>query len=57
MSLAAVRTISSPRALRTAEEVEDFEQEIVKIKRLSLFLQHLIPLVHQSYLQLEWILR
>ena len=29
MSLAAVRSIDSPRALRTAEDVEDFEQEIV----------------------------
>jgi hypothetical protein len=29
MTLAAVRTIGSPRALRTAQEVEDFEQEIV----------------------------
>ena len=27
--LAAVRNIDSPRALRTAEDVEDFEQEIV----------------------------
>lgn len=29
MSLAAVRNIGSPRALRSGEEVEDFEQEIV----------------------------
>jgi hypothetical protein len=29
LSLAAVRNIGSPRALRTAEDVEDFEQEIV----------------------------
>jgi site-specific recombinase XerD len=29
MSLAAVRSIDAPRALRTAAEVEDFEQEIV----------------------------
>ena len=29
MTLAAVRSIDSPRALRTAEDVEDFEQEIV----------------------------
>jgi integrase/recombinase XerC len=29
MRLAAVRSIDSPRALRTAEDVEDFEQEIV----------------------------
>ena len=29
MSLAAVRNIGSPRMLRTAEDVEDFEQEIV----------------------------
>lgn len=29
MSLAAVRNIGSPRGLRTAEDVEDFEQEIV----------------------------
>ena len=29
MRLAAVRTIDSPRVLRTAQDVEDFEQEIV----------------------------
>jgi len=29
MSLAAVRNLGSPRALRTAQEIEDFEQEIV----------------------------
>src|SRR3954447_9083366 len=29
MSFAAVRSIDSPRALRSAEDVEDFEQEIV----------------------------
>jgi hypothetical protein len=29
MTLAAVRSIDSPRALRTAGEVEDFEQEVV----------------------------
>jgi site-specific recombinase XerD len=29
VTLAAVRNISSPRALRTAQDVEDFEQEIV----------------------------
>jgi hypothetical protein len=29
VSLAAVRNIGSPRVLRTAQEVEDFEQEIV----------------------------
>jgi integrase/recombinase XerC len=36
LSLAAVRTISSPRALRTAEEVEDFEQEIVDQHALAM---------------------
>lgn len=36
MSLAAVRTISSPRALRTAEDVEDFEQEIVDQHALAM---------------------
>ena len=29
MSLAAVRNIGSPRGLRSAEDAEDFEQEIV----------------------------
>jgi hypothetical protein len=29
MSLAVVRSIDSPRQLRTLEEVEDFEQELI----------------------------
>lgn len=36
MRLAAVRTISSPRALRTAEDAEDFEQEIVDQHALAM---------------------
>lgn len=36
MSLAVVRTISSPRALRTPEDVEDFEQEIVDQHALAM---------------------
>lgn len=36
MNLAAVRTISSPRALRTAQDVEDFEQEIVDQHSLAM---------------------
>lgn len=36
MTLAAVRTIGSPRALRTAQEVEDFEQEIVDQHALAM---------------------
>ena len=36
MSLAAVRNIGSPRALRTAEDVEDFEQEIVDQHALAM---------------------
>lgn len=34
--MAAVRTIGSPRALRTAEDVEDFEQEIVDQHALAM---------------------
>ena len=36
MTLAAVRTIGSPRALRSAQEVEDFEQEIVDQHALAM---------------------
>ena len=36
MTLAVVRNLSSARALRTAEEVEDFEQEIVDQYALSM---------------------
>jgi len=36
LTLAAVRTISSPRALRTAEDIEDFEQEIVDQHALAM---------------------
>ena len=36
MSLAAVRSIGSPRALRTAADVEDFEQEIVDQHALAM---------------------
>jgi site-specific recombinase XerD len=36
MTLAVVRNIGSPRALRTAEDVEDFEQEIVDQHALAM---------------------
>ena len=36
MTLAAVRSIDSPRALRSAQEVEDFEQEIVDQHALAM---------------------
>ena len=36
MTLAAVRTIGSPRALRNAQEVEDFEQELVDQHALAM---------------------
>ena len=36
MSLAAVRNIGSPRALQTAQDVEDFEQEIVDQHALAM---------------------
>lgn len=36
MSLAVVRSLGSPRALRTAEEVEDFEQELIDQHALAM---------------------
>jgi integrase/recombinase XerC len=36
LSLAAVRNIGSPRAFRTAEDVEDFEQEIIDQHALAM---------------------